>query len=116
TGALAHVVLPAASFLEFNDLVTSYFHLTVAPQVKAQEPPGDALPNQEIFRRLARAMGYEEPALFEPAASVIAGLLGGTSFGAGFDELTRRGTVFLAPEPLLRFADLRFPTPSGRIE
>ena len=46
-------MLPAASFLEFDDLVTSYFNLTIAPQAKAQEPIGESLPNQEIFRRLA---------------------------------------------------------------
>jgi anaerobic selenocysteine-containing dehydrogenase len=116
TAARADVVLPAASFLEFDDLVTSYFHLTIAPQVKAQEPVGAALPNQEIFRRLARAMGYQESELFETDASVIARLLGGTSFTAGFDELKRRGTVFPTAEPVVQFAELRFPTPSGRIE
>ena len=55
---LADFVLPAASFLEFDDLVASYFDLTLSAQVKAVEPPGEALPNQEIFRRLAAAMGF----------------------------------------------------------
>ena len=53
----ADVVLPAASFLEFDDLVLSYFHYTVSAQVKAAEPVGEALPNQEIFRRLAQGDG-----------------------------------------------------------
>src|SRR5215470_1923320 len=48
----ADIVLPAASFLEFDDLIYSYFHLTLGAQVKAAEPPDEALPNQEIFRRL----------------------------------------------------------------
>src|SRR5690242_15973408 len=60
TAEFADYVLPAASFLEFDDIVTSYFNLTISPQVKAAEPPGQALPNQEIFRRLAAAMGYGE--------------------------------------------------------
>ena len=54
-------MLPAASFLEFDDLVASYFDLSLSAQVKAIEPPGEALPNQEIFRRLAAAMGFTEP-------------------------------------------------------
>ena len=56
------IVLPAASFLEFNDLVGSYFHMSLGPQSKATDPMGDALPNQEIFRRLAKAMNLAEPA------------------------------------------------------
>ena len=65
TADFADYVLPAASFLEFDDIVSPYFNLTLSAQVKAVEPQGEALPNQEIFRRLARAMGYEEPELYE---------------------------------------------------
>ncbi|MFG1201107.1 molybdopterin-dependent oxidoreductase [Xanthobacter aminoxidans] len=65
TTAYADIVLPAASFLECDDLVLSHFDLTVSAQVKAGDPPGTALPNSEIFRRLAAAMGFAEPELFE---------------------------------------------------
>ena len=71
TTDFADYVLPAASFLEFDDIVTSYFNLTISPQVKADEPPGQALPNQEIFRRLAAAMGYGEAELFESDAALL---------------------------------------------
>ena len=71
TTDLADVVLPAATFLECDDVVLSYFDLSVSAQAKAGEPPGDALPNPEIFRRLAAAMGYTEPELFEPDEEVI---------------------------------------------
>src|SRR5206468_3843156 len=60
TTDFADFVLPAASFLEFNDLVAGYFQLTLSAQVKVMDPLGEALPNQEIFRRLAQAMGYTE--------------------------------------------------------
>ena len=30
--------------------------------------------------------------------------------------LAEQGTVFLSPEPVIQFEDLRFPTPSGKIE
>ena len=52
TADFADFVLPAASFLEFDDIVSPYFNLTLSPQVQAIEPMGEALPNQEIFRRL----------------------------------------------------------------
>ena len=116
TADFADIVLPAASFLEFDDLMTSYFNLTIAPQAKAQEPIGESLPNQEIFRRLARAMGYEEPELYESDESIIEHTLNGTSFDGDFETLKQTGTVFLEPEAVLQFKDLNFPTPSGKIE
>jgi anaerobic selenocysteine-containing dehydrogenase len=116
TTDFADIVLPAASFLEFDDLVAGYFHLTLSAQVKAMEPLGEALPNQEIFRRLARAMGYTEPELYEADEAMLATVLRKVGLGEDFAALARKGTVPVAAEPLIQFADLAFPTPSGRIE
>jgi anaerobic selenocysteine-containing dehydrogenase len=116
TTDFADFVLPAASFLEFDDLVAGYFHLTLSAQVKAMEPLGEALPNQEIFRRLARAMGYSEPELYESDAEIIATLLRRADLGEDFASLAAKGTVPVPAEPGMQFADLTFPTPIGRIE
>lgn len=116
TTDFADIVLPAASFLEFDDLVASYFNLTISAQVKASEPIGEALPNQEIFRRLAHALGFTEPELYESDPELIATLLDQVGFEGGFAALAERGTVDLWPEPVIQFADLTFATPSGRIE
>jgi anaerobic selenocysteine-containing dehydrogenase len=116
TTDFADIVLPAASFLEFDDLMVSYFNLTIGAQVKATEPMGECLPNQEIFRRLARKMGYAEPELYESDADVIARILLGTNIGEDFRSLSAKGTVFYSTEPIIQFADLQFPTPSGRVE
>jgi anaerobic selenocysteine-containing dehydrogenase len=116
TTDFADYVLPAASFLEFDDLVASYFHLTLSAQVRAAEPMGDALPNMEIFRRLARAMGYTEPELYESDAEVIETVLQRSGVGEDFASLAAKGTVPIAEKPLVQFADLRFPTPSGHVE
>jgi anaerobic selenocysteine-containing dehydrogenase len=112
----ADVVLPAASFLEFDDLVLSYFNWTVSAQVKAMEPLGESLPNQDIFRRLAGAMGFNEPELHETNRSLIERLLKSTGIELNFDQLAKIGTVDWSPEPVVQFAGLRFPTPSGKIE
>lgn len=116
TADLADYVLPAASFLEFDDLVVPYFDLALSAQVKAADPPGEALPNQEIVRRLARALGFDDPELREPDDSVIETLLERSGLGLDFAELAARGTVPLGDEPVIQFAGLSFPTPSGRVE
>jgi anaerobic selenocysteine-containing dehydrogenase len=109
-------ILPAASFLEFDDLVLPYFNLTVSAQVKAAEPPGVALPNQEIFRRLASAMGLAAPALYEPDGVLLDRLVQATGVAADFAELVAKGTQDYAPGIVTAFAGGVFPTPSGKVE
>jgi anaerobic selenocysteine-containing dehydrogenase len=116
TTDLADIVLPAASFLEFDDLVASYFHRSLSVQQQVMEPPGEALPNTEIFRRLAAAMGYTDPDLFVSDRELIDELLRRTGYGIDFRELARVGTIWPSPEPEIQFADGKFATPSGRIE
>lgn len=112
----ADIVLPAASFLEFDDLTFSYMNPIVGAQRKVRDPIGDSLPNQEIFRRLAAAMGYDEPELHETDDVLIGRLLDGLDLGLSFEGLAERGHVYLTEEPFDYFADRRFRTLSGRIE
>jgi anaerobic selenocysteine-containing dehydrogenase len=116
TTALADYVLPAASFLEFDDLIASYFHLTLSAQVKVMEPLGMALPNQEIFRRLARAMNFTQPALHESDSDILSTLLARSGLELDFGALAATGTIFIPEQPAVQFADRTFATPSGRIE
>jgi anaerobic selenocysteine-containing dehydrogenase len=116
TADYADIVLPAASFLEFDDIGASYFHFTYGPLVKCQEPMGESLPNQEIFRRLSRAMGFEDKHLYEDDRSVIDKTLKHAGLGIGWDELKAKGWARLGDEPLILWAEGKFPTPSGKIE
>lgn len=116
TTDFADYVLPAASFLEFDDLVVSYFNLTLSAQVQAAEPMGESLPNMEIFRRLARAMGYAEVELYESDAELLETVLARSGVDEDFASLAAKGTVPMAAEPVVQFADRLFPTPSGRVE
>lgn len=116
TADYADYVLPAASFLEFDDLVASYFMPSLSAQVKAMEPPGEALPNQEIFRRLSRAMGYSEPELFETDAQVLAELMQRSGLGRDFAALAEVGTIPVPAVPAIQFDGMAFPTPSGKVE
>ena len=116
TADYADIILPAASFLEFDDLCASYFHLRIGPQVKCAEPMGEALPNQEIFRRLAHAMGYEAPELFEDDQSMIDAALKESGTDLTWTELKESAWVSISDEPLVLWKDGTFATPSGKIE
>ena len=61
----------------------------VSAQVDVAPPPGECLPNQEIFRRLARAMGFSEPELFQSDAEIIAEMLAQAGIDGGFDVARR---------------------------
>jgi anaerobic selenocysteine-containing dehydrogenase len=114
TADFADFVLPAATFLEFDDLVSSYFDLTFSVQAKALDALGEALPNQEIFRRLAAAMGFNEPELYEDDATMLDTICRQVGVN-DFKSLAAKATVDVWPEPVLQFAD-GFPTESGKIE
>jgi anaerobic selenocysteine-containing dehydrogenase len=111
----ADFVLPAATFLEFDDLVSPYFHLSFSAQAKALEPMGEALPNQEIFRRLSAAMGFNDPELYEDDATMLDTICRQVGL-SDFKTLAAKGTIDVWPEPVLQFADRIFPTGSGKIE
>ena len=60
TASYADILLPAAMGAEQEDMILSWGHLYLTYNTKCIEPPGEALPNNEIFRRLAKRLGFEE--------------------------------------------------------
>jgi anaerobic selenocysteine-containing dehydrogenase len=112
----ADIVLPSASFLEFNDLVMSYFDWTVSAQVTAAEPVVEALSNMAIFRKIAKACDLDEPRLQADDDALLAELLKQSGVNLTFSELSERGTVFWQEETGIAFANGKFPTASGKIE
>lgn len=55
------VVLPAATHFEQDDLYGAYGHHWLQRAEAVIPPVGEALPNTEIFRRLAARFGFDEP-------------------------------------------------------
>ncbi len=74
-----------------------------------------AEPRKSFAGSLAR-WGYQEPELYEGDRAILDIILDRTGLGFGFDELAERGTIDPFPDPVIRFADGKFPTPSGRVE
>ncbi len=65
TADYADIVLPATTQLEHVDVHSSYGHMYVLANNRAIEPLGEAKPNTEVFRLLARRMGYTEACFAE---------------------------------------------------
>ncbi|MGZ3715600.1 MAG: molybdopterin-containing oxidoreductase family protein, partial [Ktedonobacterales bacterium] len=124
TAEYADIVLPATSQLEQIDLHKPYGHRHLQYNTPAIAPLAEAKSNWDVTRLLATAMGYDEPWLHQDADDVIAEVLDATRAtnplldGITLDRLKAEGTVPLAftPESEVPFADLRFPTPSGKVE
>ena len=73
----ADVVLPATMQPEHLDLHSSYGHHYTTLNVPVADPPGEALPNTEIFRRIAAAMGLDHPRLRDSDEDLVRQLLDG---------------------------------------
>lgn len=119
TARYADVVLPATMQIEHRDLLISYGHLYLAWNEPAVPPPGECLPATEMFRRLARAMGLDTPALYESDETIARQVLESSHpslAGITLEELKARGWMRLNyPDPFVPFASA-FPTASGKLE
>jgi anaerobic selenocysteine-containing dehydrogenase len=116
TARYADVVFPATTQLEQRDIVTAWGHLYLGWNEPAIEPLGEAVSNTELWRRLAAAMGYDDPELFTDDDSLIDAALHRLA-PDDRTALRRDGFVRLPlPEDLRPFADGDFPTPSGKVE
>ncbi len=114
TARFADVLLPATTSLEHADLYRSYGHYVVQRARPAIPPLGEALPNWELFRRLARACGFDGSPFDLDADGVIDLLLSAPSpWLKGFDlaALDAGRPVTLQPPP-----GPRWRTPSGKVE
>ncbi len=113
-------VLPATTQLEHWDVHLSYGHIYATLNKPAIAPVGDALPNTEIFRRLAARMGLDDPCFRDDDLTLVK-----QSLGSGdpkmstitFEALDRDGWARLnVPRPYLPYAEGGFRTPSGKCE
>jgi anaerobic selenocysteine-containing dehydrogenase/Fe-S-cluster-containing dehydrogenase component len=117
TARLAHYVLPAKTMFEEEDLVTAYWHPYLQLRSKVFDPPGEVKTETEIWRLLCRRLGFDTS--YFPTGDAETRQLLRQMLPAGranlFDALAD-GPVSLDGSDDVAFADLRFPTPSGKVE
>lgn len=118
TARYADIVLPATMGAEHEDIQTSWGHFYLNYNARAVEPPGEAVPNVELFRRLARTMGFDDP-LFSMSDGALLEMAFDWSHpwfgGKGLADLKREGFLRMHA-PAVPHADGGFPTASGRCE
>lgn len=122
TARFADIVLPATTQLEQKDLMFSWGHLYLSYNHQAIEPLGEAVSNTELFRRLAAAMGIDDPSFFRSDDEMIADSMDWTSpvlENITIEQLKQTGYARLKVEGSDTYAPHRegnFFTPSGKCE
>jgi anaerobic selenocysteine-containing dehydrogenase len=119
--AYADVVLPAASHFEHADLFSAYGQHWLQRAEPVIPPQGEALPNTEIFRRLAARFGFTDPAFtasdaelmdeaVDPADSRLAGIRPSQI------PIDRALAMTIGGEDAALFRNVFPKTPSGKVE
>jgi anaerobic selenocysteine-containing dehydrogenase len=113
TADYADILLPVTTFLEHTDVYLAYGHYYLQLARPALPAPGECRSNVEIFRSLARMMGFHDPCFDDSEDDMIRTLLdSGHPFLAGItlERLDREHSIRLNI-PRLPFASGGFGTP-----
>ena len=112
TADYADYVLPATTQLEHWDVHGAYGHTDVLLNEPAIAPLGEAMPNTQVFRELAKRMGLTDACMQDSDEALCRQAFGDA---VSFRELQEQGfsTVALPDAP---FAQGNFPSPSGKCE
>jgi anaerobic selenocysteine-containing dehydrogenase len=122
TARYADFVLPATTQMEQYEIMFSWGHFYLSLNQRAIAPRGEAVPNTELFRRLAAAMGLDDPFFKRSDEQMAVESLDWSSpalAGITMKQLERDGYARLnvgTPDTYAPHAQGNFPTPSGKVE
>lgn len=122
TAKYADIILPAAMQAEELDLMVTWGHLYAMLNQPAIPPPGECIPNSELFRRLARTMEFDDEHFKFDDEEMIRRSYhwDAPAFeGITLDLLKERGYMRLnvgLPGERAPHAEGNFKTPSGKCE
>ncbi len=122
TARHADIVLPATTQMEQEEIMFSWGHFYLTFNNKAIDPMGDAIPNTELFRRLAARMGFDDPHFRMTDEELMRNTIdwdSPTLEGVTFEDIKERGYVRLnlpKTEEYAPHAEGNFHTASGKCE
>jgi anaerobic selenocysteine-containing dehydrogenase len=120
TAALADVILPAKDLFEQSDIIGSYWSPYVQFKPKVIQSPGEVMPESEIYFHLAKRLNLniDTSLIPEPGNDNIEEWLDNRI--KGYSKLSlndlRCGPVLAPGLQQIAYEDLKFDTPSGKIE
>jgi anaerobic selenocysteine-containing dehydrogenase len=123
----ADIVLPATTFFEHKELQSAYGHYYLQISNQALAPLGECRSNVEVFRALAKGMGFEDECFRDSVEDMMNQALASENpwlKGLNRDRLEKEGHIRLnfggngreSLEPFLPFAQGNFRTASGKAE
>jgi anaerobic selenocysteine-containing dehydrogenase len=120
TAAMADIILPAKDIFEQSDIIGSYWSPYVQFKPKILDPPGDVMPETEIYYHLSKALDLKisQDLIPEPGNEKIEKWLEKRIEGQSaitLDEL-RQGPIIPPGYQHIAYEDFKFDTPSGKIE
>ena len=118
TADYADYILPATTQLEHWDIHSTYGHTDILLNRPAIAPMGESKTNTDIFRALAKRMGFADVCFEEDDETLCRTAFAPTQ---DMDELFKQGFTHLKspngqPLPDAPFAEGAFPSPSGKCE
>ncbi len=122
TAKYADIVLPAAMAGEAEDMMWSWGHFYFTYNQKAVDPPGECKPTSELWRLLAKEMGFDDP-IFKMTDSELAAYYINWSDpkmgGIDMEHFKKHGYYKIdvgSADTRAPHKDGKFPTPSGKVE
>ncbi|HCE02809.1 MAG TPA: molybdopterin oxidoreductase, partial [Acidobacteria bacterium] len=116
TAALADVVLPATTFLESYDIVTSYGLSTMQLAKPAIDAVGEARPNVEVFAELANRLGLAASGEHGTDVETLLAVTGTMPDEVGRDLMGAGIVTDPAGGAPIQFVDVSPRTPDGKVQ
>jgi anaerobic selenocysteine-containing dehydrogenase len=115
TARFADIVLPAATYLESEDVVRAYGSYYIQMVRQVVPPQGEAWSNGRLAQELAQRLGLKDPIFSMDTDGLLRELFRGAKSPAAevdLRALREGGAIKAAPKP----GRQRFATPSGKLE